>query len=105
MASHDGLDRSSGKILSVNPQPVGGPTGEVHPTLFVDIAEVAAPVPTVARRAAHGFLVAVVPLEWSYPEGVDDLPYALLGIDKPSLVVETGPGDLGAVGVDDDDAL
>ena len=52
----DALDRAGGEVFSVDPQPVGGPTGEVHPAVGIAVAEVAGPVPPVpgARPSASG---------------------------------------------------
>ena len=54
---------------------------------------------------AHGLLVAVVTLERTHTEGVDDLTHALLGIEKTAVAVEPRPRDFETVFANDDDPL
>src|SRR5207247_3901003 len=67
----------------------------------VEVAEVAAPVPAVARAPGIGLVVVVIALERPCTRGVHDLADALLCIEERSIAIEARGRALVAVVVDD----
>ena len=83
----DALDGAGREVLAVDPEPVVVAAREPQPSVVVDVAEVARPVPAVARALAHRFVVLVVTLEQGR-RGVHDLADAFVGVEQPAGVVE-----------------
>src|SRR5665647_3123022 len=63
------LDGGGREVLTVDPNPVPSPAGEVEPPVVIPVTEVTTPVPTVAYPFGVGLGVVVVPLE-----GTDHVP-------------------------------
>src|SRR5258708_19242394 len=88
MTPDDGLHGSGGEILTVDPQPLVGPAGEVQPAVVVAVGEIAGPVAAITEAGAGRLLIAVITLESACGLGLDDLANRLLETRRASVGAE-----------------
>src|SRR4029079_7734334 len=90
MTGHSRFDGAGREVLAVDPDPLGGASGEVEVALLVEVTQCATPVPAVARAPGVGLVVVVVALERPRSGSVHDLAHALLRVDELAVSIETG---------------